>query len=158
MENASKALIIAGAMLLGVLILSLFVYTYNSYQSSSNNYIKKFDEQKITNANVSFTKYEATILNSHDVVTIVNQAIANNSKYYVEQEQGASKSSMYIEVNLDNFNHLEKYTEANLLDFMKQNSYQVVSNNVGVVDVEYVIENIEFNTAGYVNKIKITKK
>ena len=58
MENASNALIIAGGVLIGVLILSLAVYLFADFGSTSAEINKKTQEQQLVQFNSKFTTYE----------------------------------------------------------------------------------------------------
>lgn len=56
MENASKALIIAGAILLSILIIALGVFVFNQAKSAMGNI--SLSEQEVDAANAKFTSYE----------------------------------------------------------------------------------------------------
>ena len=59
MENASKALIIAGAILLAILIIALGMYVYNSASSAMEG--TNLDPQRFSAYNSTFLNYEGTI-------------------------------------------------------------------------------------------------
>lgn len=82
MENASKALIMAGEVLIGVMILSLASYIILSFGSYSRNVNQQISESQITQFNVRFTNlaYRANI-SSQDIASIVNYAKQNNERY-----------------------------------------------------------------------------
>ena len=56
MENASKALLIAGAILIVILLISLGIYIYSQAQQTINSV--NMDEQQITAFNNKFAQYE----------------------------------------------------------------------------------------------------
>ena len=56
MENASKALIMAGAILIAILIISLGVYVFNNMSSTAKN-SANMDKQEISNFNSKITPY-----------------------------------------------------------------------------------------------------
>ncbi len=58
MENASKALIIAGAILLSILIIAIGMYIYNSSTNSITNAAGQISQQDIQAYNNQFTMYE----------------------------------------------------------------------------------------------------
>ena len=58
MENASKALIIAGAILLSILIIGLGMFIYQQASGAMGN--ANLDPQKIQAYNSEFTSYECT--------------------------------------------------------------------------------------------------
>ena len=58
MENASKALIIAGAILLAILIISLGILIYNQAAGIVNS--NSMSDVEITQFNAQFTQYQGT--------------------------------------------------------------------------------------------------
>lgn len=58
MENASKALIIAGAILLSILIIAIGMYIYNSSTNSITNAAGQISQQDIQAFNNQFIMYE----------------------------------------------------------------------------------------------------
>ncbi len=73
MENASKALIIAGAILLAILLISLGIMIYNQAQNTVNN--SGMSQAEIQAFNNRFLKYEGTQTGSV-VKSLVNEVIA----------------------------------------------------------------------------------
>jgi hypothetical protein len=78
MENASKALIIAGAILLAILIISLGIMIYNQASGVVNN--NAMSEVEITQFNAKFTQYEGDNVKGTQVKSILRQVYAHNSK------------------------------------------------------------------------------
>lgn len=76
MENASKALIIAGAILLAILLISLGIFIFNQAQDTVNN--SGMTEAEISSFNNKFLKYEGDQKGSV-VKSAVNEVIASNS-------------------------------------------------------------------------------
>ena len=76
MENASKALIIAGAILLSILLISLGIMIFNQAQDTVNN--SGMSQAEITAYNNKFLKYEGTQKGSV-VKSLVNEAISTNA-------------------------------------------------------------------------------
>ena len=78
MENASQALIIAGAIILAVLIIGLGMSIFMSASSSSSD--SNLDEYEITRFNSKFLDYEGTISGSRAMnlcETVRNHNLAN---------------------------------------------------------------------------------
>ena len=75
MENASKALMMAAGILIGVAILSLAVYLFVSFGSASAEIHEQNDANRINEFNTQFTSYvgkeDITI---YDVITVANLA------------------------------------------------------------------------------------
>ena len=76
MENASKALIIAGAILLSILLISLGIMIFNQAQDTVNN--SGMSQAEITAFNNKFLKYEGKQKGSV-VKSLVNEVIASNA-------------------------------------------------------------------------------
>jgi len=76
MENASKALIIAGAILLSILLISLGLVVYNTASSTINNV--NLSEQEIQTFNSKFMTYVGNNQTAAQVNALLQQAIATN--------------------------------------------------------------------------------
>lgn len=81
MENAAKALLIAGAVLIAVLMLSLFAYLIQKTGQSTSSLYSIISPDEISRFNQKFYNYEGRAdLKIQDVITIVNLAIDNNKR------------------------------------------------------------------------------
>ena len=78
MENASKALIMAGGILLGVLILSLMVTLFMSSSDLTKKYQQTKHTEEVQQFNVNYTKYIGRSLTIHEIMTIINFSNDNN--------------------------------------------------------------------------------
>lgn len=78
MENASKALLMAAGILIGILIISLMVVLFISSTSVNKEYEQTKQSEVVQQFNVNFTKFVGKNLTIHDVVTICNFAKSNN--------------------------------------------------------------------------------
>lgn len=74
MENASKALIMAAGILIGILILTLMITLFASAGSLSKSYDDARKADEVQQFNVNFIKFVGRDLNIHEVVTICNFA------------------------------------------------------------------------------------
>lgn len=100
MENASKALIMAAGILIGVAILSLAVYLFVSFGSASAEIHEQSDANKINEFNTQFTSYVGKEnITIYDVITVANLATENNIKYEYDEQRANGKNS-YISVYL----------------------------------------------------------
>ena len=84
MENASKALIIAGAILLAILLITLGIYIFQQAQSTVNN--SGMSQAEIQSFNSQFTKYEGKIKGSA-VKSLVQEVNVNNSQDESQEHQ-----------------------------------------------------------------------
>ena len=76
MENASKALIIAGAILISILIIGLGVYFYNMAANAGRT--QDLDVQAAEAHNQQFTAYFGERKSSNDVKTLMSTVRGNN--------------------------------------------------------------------------------
>lgn len=79
MENASKALIIAGAILLSILIISLGIFIFTQAQTTINSV--NMSEQEIMTFNNKFTQYEGDNVLGVKVNTLFDNIRVNNASY-----------------------------------------------------------------------------
>ena len=101
MENASKALIMAGGILIAILVMSLFVYLIVSFGATSDKIHDQNAQTQITEFNAQFTKYQGrTNITIYDVVSVANLAIDynenNNTKIevYLNNDKLTSNSNV----------------------------------------------------------------
>lgn len=95
MENATKALLMVSAVLIGVMILALGAYLFSVFGDTTSSIEARLAQAQLDEFNSQFTKYEGqedcTI---HDIVSLVNLAKSSNQNYNYEQ-------SNILEYNLD---------------------------------------------------------
>lgn len=80
MENASKALLMAAGVLIGILILSLMVTLFLSAREVSSRYDQVKITEEVEQFNANFTKYVGKNITMHQVLTISNFAKKENNK------------------------------------------------------------------------------
>lgn len=136
MENASKALLMAAGVLIGILILTLMVTLFLSARevSSRHDQVKKTEEIEQFNAN--FTKYVGKDITIHQVITIQNFAKIENNKI----------KNVILEKN-GNFSINTNQIENDIRKFQENNIKQYYRMNITGIDDD-----------GYVSKVTITKK
>ena len=78
MENASKALLIAGAILIVILLIGVGMMVYNGAMSTVNKGVKQMDTQAIQMHNAQFTQYEGSRKGT-SVKALLSSVIANNA-------------------------------------------------------------------------------
>ena len=83
MENASKALLIAGAILLAILIIAIGMFIYTSAQSTVNNSMTSMTTQEIDAFNNQFISYEQAQTGSN-IKAMIGRLVAN-AKTYAEE-------------------------------------------------------------------------
>lgn len=146
MENASKALMIAAGVLVGMLILSLGVYLYYSLgtyitanqETMNKNELSQFNTQfvkyinyKEANGSIDKNKIEFE-LTIHDVVTAANIAYENNKKYnLISNTENYDESTLYVTVNADitKEDGTTQYKK-NLEQIINTESADILKNNI----------------------------
>ena len=96
MENASKALLMAAGVLIGILILSLAVFLFANFGAASAEAHKQNEENQIEQFNVQFTAYQGrTDITIHDIVTVANLAKSTNQAFGLTEQ---TENNYYITV------------------------------------------------------------
>ncbi|MCF0124324.1 MAG: hypothetical protein HUJ68_00940 [Clostridia bacterium] len=135
MENASKALIIAGAILLSILLISLGIAIYTQAQSTVNN--NSMSDAEISAFNERFTKYEGQAVSGTQVKALINEAISLNAN---------AKNNEYITIKVGgtpvtNTNSNGATAESPTSGVLTNKSYTVVvktydkSGRISVIEV-----------------------
>ena len=161
MENASKALIMAAEILLGLAIISIGVYLYNTFGSYSKSTTSQIEQAQIAQFNNQFLKYygSRTVVNGgvekqepikctiHDIASIVNLARKNNTEYEVtEKKDNNVYVQIEVEIKADTANgipalkneNLEK-KENNLVELIKLYDIQKTAQIIGA-STEYTVD------------------
>ena len=79
MENATKALIIAGSILIAILLITFGVTTFNSTRGTTESVKGTMDATEIATFNNKFAGYVGKNINAAKVRSLVNVIISNNS-------------------------------------------------------------------------------
>ena len=95
MENATKALIMAGGMLITILIVSLSIAAYNAMTNSARTNQESLSQEQVAEFNSQFEVYNREDLLGIELVSILNKVNDYNSKY---ESEGYNK----INTNLKN--------------------------------------------------------
>ena len=77
MENASKALIIAGSILVAILIISLGIMIFNNVSNSAKNAIN-MDSKEIANFNAKITPYLGDSISGSQVNALLQYCVTVN--------------------------------------------------------------------------------
>ena len=132
MENASKALLMAAGVLIGVLILSLAVYLFVSFGITSAELHKLNEENDIHEFNIQFTQYEGkSDVTIYDVVTVAGLARNNNEYYgYNDNEDSQNENNYYITVNLlGKQNDLQRTDKKDVINQLLTNEMLTTNND-----------------------------
>lgn len=136
MENASKALIMAAEIIIGVMIISIGVYLFNAMGNYSADTTAKMEETQIAQFNNQFLKFYGTsAINGskpepikctiHDIIGLANLANKSNVANGFQEVQEPSDNLFYIKIDLQigtkSYKHIETYNQAKLVELVKLN-------------------------------------
>lgn len=161
MENASKALILAGEMLIGVIVLGLLSFLFVSMGRSSKKINNQIETDRVLVFNNHFTDFNGRVdITANEIVTVLNFAKKNNKDYNIDKN---SNSVYYVDVLVDNVSIID-YTKDQLNEFLKNNNINYFKCNAkftkqgNTITVKYQDNgNITIdNTTSLVTKIKFT--
>ena len=154
MENATKALLMAAGVLLGILILGALVYMGTSLSSLANQQETEKEAQQLAEANKFYESYLNRKLRGQEVVSIINRVISDNTKRNSSEQISAK---LVIKSN-ENALTPGTYTFKSDLgaikniqtDFMRKGKV-VDGNNV---DITYKCTEVGYASTGKINLIK----
>lgn len=121
MENISKALIIAGAVVIGVFLLYNLNDAMKKTSIFTQSYMSKLEKDRLSQYNADFNKYTGSKITIYDVATVINKALEINENCYFDET-----SVDYITVNL-NFSDGDGKTY-NGTNFLKNTKFYSASN------------------------------
>ncbi len=157
MENASKALIIAAGVLIGILVLSLAVFLFMDFGARSKDIYAQVELNQLTQYNSQYTVYNGrSDITIYDIITLCNLAKENNDTYK-EYTNFESEYKVIINLSGTNFNYL------NAQDLSTEEKQKLISEYNGVesngeLTNQFKCEGITFHdTGGKVNKVTIKR-
>lgn len=96
MENASKALLIAGAILICILLIAIGMYIYKSAQSTIQTAAGQMGQQDKEMYNSMIKKYLGNSKKGSDVKQMIEDVISQNSQYVNESGKFISIHALNI--------------------------------------------------------------
>ena len=132
MENASKALIIAGAILLSILLISLGIMIFNQAQDTVTN--SGMTEAELTSFNNKFLKYEGNEVKGTMVKSMIQEVKAAN-------QNASDGNSITVNCKPDKDASLGPITDTSSIK--TNHTYKVTmsynsNNRINVINVIYV--------------------
>lgn len=99
MENASKALLIAGGVLIAILIVSVLVVTLNIVNSNQRTREKTLATEQLAEFNQKYEAYNKKALRGTDIITLKNMAKSEGNAVTVKVTNGTEEIDVSIEKN-----------------------------------------------------------
>lgn len=94
MENASKALIIAGAILISILLISVGILVMNSTGNMQDQVSSSADSMAIETFNSQFLSYETDTNSAAQIRTLISKVNASNASH----DATTTADEKYVEV------------------------------------------------------------
>lgn len=150
MENASKALIMAAGVLIGVLILSLAAFLFLDFGATSESVYSQMESQQLTQYNAQYTVYSGrNDITIYEIISLANLAKENNNyyKYYTDYEDVYKVQVFFPKYqNLQDESSNEKQNLINL--------YNAVDNNGNLI-TKFKCKTIEYHDSG--GRVRLVK-
>ena len=148
MENASKALLMAAGVLIGILILSFMVYLFASFTSTALQIERENNQKEITQFNANFTKYE----NKKDISIYSVLKLKNFVREVNENRNDDNKIQIYLEST-----EISGWNDTNDIQRVKTD-LNAKDPSTGKPKVQYYkVTNIDYDENGKVNYIRFAK-
>lgn len=144
MENASKALLMAGGVLIALLVISLAVLAFNQMSQYKKNQSDLVKDKQLAEFNEGYTQYIRDDLNGIDLVTLANKVVDYNQK---ELGAGEINYNQKITLIIDMQNYQAKYSgtlfDKNTYTVKDKNSeFFTIINKYRTLEVEYTLKTI----------------
>lgn len=135
MENASKALLMAASVLLGVMLISIGAYLFSVYGDYTSSMYDRIESAQIDQFNIQFLKYygkrqaaggvgtENVLCTAHDIASLANLARKNNLENEVAQDRNR------YDLNLN------KQANTSYIQIKVEKIGTIVSGNIRVSDL-----------------------
>ena len=178
MENASKALLIAGGVLIAIILISVLVRTYGNISLFQRQKLTEEEIARIEEDNKAYTKYLNQYVYGTEVISVINKAadskfdvsvkikFINSYEYTRIAYVNGKRTLKKIKVNAGETIDLENDVE--LKEFIDQNSEnfgtridtsETVTNVTGLKNKAFQCDKIGYdNSTGRVNDIHFTEK
>lgn len=116
MENASKALVIAGGMLLAMLIIGLIIVVSNNMSEAQRNQDMVKSAEQVTKFNLQFESYNKKSLRGVDIISICNKADDYNERESDNTSKGYGAITISVNMKIGNEN-IKLRNQVEFIDF-----------------------------------------
>lgn len=111
MEDASKALLMAGGILLAMLTLGLLVAMFNNISTMQNANADTEEARELAAWNAQWEAYNKPLLHGTEILTVINKAEQNNTddSLYKVTVKVENNDHSRIELNNTTFSYRRKF-------------------------------------------------
>lgn len=110
MENASKALLMAGGLLIVMIIIAVGIYTYSGYTGIGKQVDENKKVEQIKEFNTQYEIYDQKFLRGIELITLINKAIDYNNKTDSPNDRIEVSFKTTIAKNVTSYDNLENGT------------------------------------------------
>ena len=142
MENATKALLIAGSVLIAILLIAMGVKIFNSTSGTTQSAQSTMDATSVAMFNNKWYKYVGTNKSKSTAISLLNEVLVNNSTN--------SNRRVYVTFTKDGTTSGALYTSSHLTGVINGNTYKTSFANKSTFTIE-----VATDSDGYVNLIRI---
>ncbi len=104
MENASKALLIAGAILICILLIAIGMYVYNSASATVDSAVNQMSQQEKDIYNAKIKSYIGDTVKGSEVKSMIDNIISQN-------QENANKTGKFISISASGIKNYGDYTD-----------------------------------------------
>ena len=157
MENITKALIIAGAVLIAIILLTLLLITYDRAASISVAQEKALEAQQLEEYNAQFEAFNRAILYGTDIVSLSNKVNQNNL------DNPSNRITLYLNSS-DEYGEDEDSGDDVIKKIILSDGTATIQKAFSTTEVSdfdkqlFQCEKIEYNNQGKVSRIYIKSK
>ncbi|MGN1296901.1 MAG: hypothetical protein ACI4VH_00470 [Clostridia bacterium] len=148
MENASKALLMAAGVLIGMLILSLAVFLFMDFGATSKGIYSEVESNQLTQYNAQYTVYSGREdITIYEIVSVINLAKQNNTDY---KDYTNFENEYKVLVSVQGTEYTDK-TSSDIQILLEK--YNGITGN-GELEKTFLCKEISYHDNGRVNMIK----
>lgn len=134
MENASKALLMAGGMLIALLVIGALLLAFNQIGDYEKGKSSMTKSSQVADFNKEFGKYSGDDIKGYDILTLINKAVDFNSRKDKPTQDGANyvDYSKTMTITLKNMKaFISKHGTGDTDEWLndKQDVYEITSEN-----------------------------
>ncbi len=143
MENASKALLMAAGVLIGIMVLSLAVYLFVTFGSTSAQMHQQKEQDQLNQFNSQFTSYEGKEdITIYDIVTVANLATENNKYYEFDTMDPSSEETnnnyIWVEIYRESYGGIYSYGKEKSIKYIKGQYEKLISEELRKIDKDHL--------------------
>lgn len=126
MENATKALTFAAAVLIAIILITLIVVFFKNTNAIKTTEARSEEAMQLKEFNEQYSKYKGKYLYGTEVITIINRAIGDGVKVTIDNmtQKDGSKANTSINVYITQTVYIAGSVYAENINAYKDNRYK----------------------------------